>query len=163
MSIGLKGSWKERKENGCYLRHRLKELRWDVKYALQRAWQGYDSRDIFSMDSMFIEKYKAILKKYRDVHYGLWNIPNEYKEVYNKLYFEKEEMDAIIDTMIFHLDMMDEDYVEKKLYGKNIFDDDYDFEKDFSIDKCKHVAKIVDQNKNLFMKLFNTLFWELWD
>ena len=162
MTIGLKGSWKERKDNGCYLRHRIKELRWDIKYAFQRAWRGYDSRDIFNMNSMFIEKYKVILKRYRDKHNCLFNVPDEYKDMFNKMHFNEEETNAIIDTMIFHLEMLDEDYVEKKLFGKNIYDDDYDFEKDFSLDKAMYVWKIVDQNKCLFMKLFNIFFWELW-
>lgn len=162
MTIGLKGSWKERKDNGCYLRHRIKELRWDIKYAFQRALRGYDSRDIFNMNIMFIEKYKAILKRYRDKHNCLFNVPDEYKDVFNKLHFNEEETNAIIDTMIFHLEMIDEDYVEKKLYGKNIYDDDYDFEKDFSVDKAMYIWEIVDQNKCLFMKLFNTFFWQLW-
>lgn len=115
------------------------------------------------MDSMFIEKYKSILKYYRENHWGLFNVPAEYRDIFNKLHFNEEETDMIIETMLFHLEMMDEDYVEKKLYGKNIYDDDYDFEKDFSIDKCRHAAEIADQNKNLFMKLFSTFFWELWD
>lgn len=161
MAIGLKGAWKETK-GGRFI-YRLKELKWEIKYAWQRAWRGWDARDMFAMNSMFIEKYKSILKYYKENHWGLFNVPNEYKDTFNKLHFNEEETDMIIETMIFHLEMMDDEYVEKKLYGKNIYDDDYDFKKDFSIDKCRHVAEIVNQNKNLFMKLFSTFFWELWD
>ena len=114
------------------------------------------------MNIMFIEKYKAILKRYRNKHNCLFNVPDEYKDDFNKLFFNEEETDVIIDTMIFHLEMLDEDYVEKKLFGKNIYDDDYDFKKDFSLEKTKYIWEIVDQNKCLFMKLFNIFFWELW-
>ena len=161
MAIGLKGSWKETK--GCRFVYRLKELRWNIKYAWQRAWYGWDRRDVFCLNDMFVEKYKDILKDFKENHWGLFNVPYNQRDNSNKLFFNEEETDEIIDTMIYHLEMMNEDYVEKKLYGKNIYDDDYDFKKDFSIDKCRHVAEIVDQNKDLFMKLFSTLFWELWD
>ena len=125
MSIGLKGAWKETK--GCRFLHRLKELRWSLKYAWQRAWRGYDDRDVFALSGMFIEKYKAILNDYRKNHYTLFNVPEEYMNDYNKLFFNEEETDMFIDTMLSRLEMIDEDAVEKILYGKNIYDDDYDF------------------------------------
>lgn len=161
MSIGLKGSWKETK--GCRLRHRLSELKWEIKYAWQRAWRGWDSRDVFNMDGNFIERYKEILKRYRKVHMGLFNVPAEYEDDFNKIHFTEEETNLIIDMMIFHLEMMNEDYVEKLLYEKNIYDDDYDMHKDFSLEKTKRISSIVNQNKKAFMKLFNLFFWQLWD
>lgn len=157
MTIGLKGCWKETK--GCRFFYRLKELRWELKYAWQRAWRGWDSRDMFCMNDMFIEKYKEVLKYFKENHQGLFNTPKGS----DKLFFNEEETDEIIDTMIHHLEMMNEDYVEKKLYGKNIYDEDYDFKKDFSIDKCKHVFEVMNQNKDSFMDLFSTFFWDLWD
>lgn len=160
MAIGLKGSWKETR--GCSLKYKFKELYWNLKYAWRRAWYGYDDRNVFNMDAMFVEKYKEILKDYKKHHNCYFNVPAEYKDVFNKEYFDEEETYMIIDMLIFHLEMMDEDFVEKKLYGKNIYDDDYNVNTDFSVEKAIHVAKIVDQNKNLFMKLFNIFFWDLW-
>lgn len=158
MAIGLKGSWKERK--GCRLIYKLKELRWDIKYAWQRAWRGYDDRDVFALSGMFVEKYKAILNDYRKNRYGLFKVPEECMDDYNKLFFNEEETDMILDTILFRLEMTDEDYVEKKLYGKNVYDDDYDFNA-ISIDKCKYIFEVMDQNKNAFMELFSTFFWDL--
>lgn len=160
MAIGLKGSWKETK--GCSLRYRLKELKWNLKYAWQRAWKGYDSRDVFSMNDMFIERQKETLKKLRETHYGLFNVPEECRDKIDKLHFNEEETDAIIDKMINHLDMMDEDHVEKVLYGTNCYDDDYDFRK-FTIEDYKRISDTMDENKNEFMKLFSLFFWDLWD
>lgn len=162
MALGLKGSWKETK--GCYLWHRLKELRWNLKYAWQRAWRGWDSRDMFNIDTSFISREKEILKAYRKNHYTLLNVPEEYIHMFdNRLFFNEDETNMILDMLIFHLDMMDEDYVEKLLYGKNIYDDDYVFDKDFAIEKCKRISSIIEQNKNAFMKLFTIFFWDLWD
>ena len=161
MNIGLKGSWKRTK--GCRLRHRISELRWDIKYAWRRAWKGYDARDVFAMNDMFVDRYKEILKDYKECHHCLFNVPKEYKGMLNNDYFNEEETDIIIDMMIYHLEMMNEDYVERLLYGKNIYDDDYDWSKDFNIEKYQRIASIVSQNKNLFMELFRVFFWELWD
>ena len=161
MALGLKGSWKETK--GCRFRHRLKELKWNIKYALQRAWRGWDSRDMFDMNTCFIERQKEILKNYRKNHWGLFNVPKEYMDDFKKDHFNEEETDIIIDTIIYHLELMDEDNVEKLLYGKNVYDDDYDIQNDISLEKCKRISAIVDQNKELFMKLFNLFFWQLWD
>ena len=82
---------------------------------------------------------------------------------FKKDHFNEEETDIIIDTIIYHLELMDEDNVEKLLYGKNVYDDDYDIQNDISLEKCKRISAIVDQNKELFMKLFNLFFWQLWD
>lgn len=160
MNIGLKGSWKRTK--GCSLKHRVNELIWDIRYAWQRAWRGYDNADIFNMDYCFVERYKAILKEYKDMHNCLFNIPEKYREQFNgRLNFTDEETDVIIDTMIFHLEMMDEDYVEKVLYGQNIHDEGYNF-RIRTIEDYKRISSIMNQNKEAFMKLFTDFFWDLW-
>lgn len=162
MALGLKGSWKETK--GCNLIYRLRDLKWNLKYAWQRAWRGWDSRDMFNIHTSFIDRRKEILKAYREKHYTLLNIPEEYRPMFgNRFFFDEDETNTILDTLIFHLDMMDEDYVEKVLYGKNVYDDDYDFKQDFSLEKTKRIAAVVEQNKNAFMKLFTLFFWHLWD
>ena len=156
MNIGLKGSWK--RTRGCRLKHRISELVWDIRYAWQRAWRGYDSPDVFNMDYCFIERYKAILKKYRDTHNCLFNIPEKYRDMFDgRLHFTDEETKTIIDTMIFHLEMMNEDHVEKILFGKNVQDDDYDYKSRTTKDH-KRISSIINQNKEAFMKLFNDFF-----
>ena len=160
MSLGLKGSWKETK--GCRLKHRFKELKWNLKYAWQRAWRGWDSRDVFNMNTCFIERQKDILKKYRNNHWGLFNVPEKYRSMFdNRLHFNEEETNMIIDTMIYHLELMDDDNVEKLLYENNIYDDNYD-PREYG-KRYKRIGFVVDQNKEAFMKLFNLFFWQLWD
>lgn len=161
MSAGLdlKETWKRRK--GCYLKHRLSDLKWEFIYAWRRALYGYDDRDVFNMSDMFIERYKAILKDYRKKNNGLFNVPEEYRDVFNKLNFNEEETNAIIDTMIFHLEMLDEYRVEKILYGKNVYDDDYNY-KEYTVEKANRVFSVMNQNKEAFMRLFGLFFWDLW-
>ena len=159
ISIGLKDYWKNNRHNS--LRWKIKNLRWELRYAWKRAWYGYDDMDIIEMYANFIERYKTILKYYREHHMGLFNVPEEYEDTFNKLHFNEEETNAIIDTMIYHLEMMDEDHVEKVLYGKNIYDDDYEIAENM-FEKYKHIYSIMNQNKDAFMKLFNIFFWNLW-
>lgn len=161
MTIGLKGSWKATR--GMSFIGRLNRMRRELIYAWERVWQGYDRTEVWNIDSTFRERYIEILKDYRKCGHGLFNVPEKYRKDFNKLFFTEEETAAIVDTLIFHLEMMNDDFVEKKLYGKNCFDDDYDFKKDISMEKSKHISAIVEQNKDMFMDLFKDFFWELWD
>lgn len=161
MNVGLKGAWKRTK--GCTLKYRIKELYWDIRYAWARVWDGYDDRDIFAMNDMFIDRYMNILKDYNKHRHCLFNVPEQYRDVLGRLHFDNEETDIIIDMMVFHLEMMNEDRVEKALYGKNVYDADYDVSRDFSVERSLRISEIVDQNKELFMEMFNVLFWELLD
>lgn len=168
MTIGLRDYLKSKKASS--LKHRIKNLRYELKYAWQRAWYGYDCMDWIEMFACFTERYKSLLKEYKENHYGLFNVPEEYRDVFNKYFFDEVETDVIIDTMIYHLEMMNEDYVEKLLYGKNT--NDYSLEnieefneylKNNTIEKMKCISSIVNQNKEAFMELFNLFFYDLWD
>lgn len=99
---------------------------------------------------------------------GLLNLPQE-SEHYNELlkrfpegYFDEEHTKLIYQTMIFHLQMMDEDYVEKILYGNNVYDDSYEVGCR-SIEDRKRIYSVIRQNKNAFMKLFSLFYYDLWD
>ena len=162
MYIGLKNFWKNNKKNS--LKWKLKNLRWELRYAWKRAWDGYDDMDMIEMFDCFIERYKAILKDFREYHWGLFVVPEEYRDSLNKFEFDEEETNIIIDMMIYHLEMMDENHVEKILYGKNVCDDDYEILKGKdAIDRAKRIYSVMEQNKNAFMKLFSLFFYQLWD
>lgn len=164
MAIGLKDYWKDNKK--CSLKWKIKNLKRELRYAWQRAWYGFDDMDWIEMSDSFIERYKEILKCYRQNHQGLFNVPEEYRDVFNKYFFDEKETDAIIDTMIYHLEMTNEDHVEKLLYGINIYDDEYSVEEylnTITFEKMKRASCVVKQNKEAFMELFSLLFWELWD
>lgn len=63
--------------------------------------------------------------------------------------------------MIWHLKMMDEDFVEKQLFGTNIDDDDYDYQKR-TMDDILRIMKVAQQNEYSFMELFCLFYDSLW-
>lgn len=166
--LGLKdflvGSWKDK----IKLRHFFSELRWELRYAWCRAWIGYDDVDFFECFEMFRRRMIRILEDFVKNGNGLLNIPNQ-SEHYNELLkrfpkgnLDEESTELIYQTMIFHLHMMDEDYVEKKLYGSNVYDDDYEIGCR-SIEDHKRIYSVMQQNKDAFMKLFSLFYYDLWD
>ena len=109
-----------------------------------------------------------ILEDFINHGHGLLNLPQE-SEHYNELlerflegYFDNENTKLIYQTMIFHLHMMDEYYVEKILYGNNVYDDSYEVGCR-SIEDRKRIYSVMRQNKNAFMKLFSLFYYDLWD
>ena len=167
LNLGLKDFFVNSRKEKIRPRHFLKKLRWELKYAWRRAWFGYDDVDMFECFEMFRRRMIKILEDFIKHGNGLLNLPQE-SEHYNELskkfpgYFDKENTKLIYQTMIFHLQMMDEDYVEKKLYGNNVYDDDYEIGCR-SIEDHKRISSVIRQNKNAFMKLFSLFYFDLWD
>ena len=166
--LGLKDFFVSSKKEKPKLRYFLRQLRWELKYAWRRVWIGYDDVDFFECFEMFRRRMIRILEDFVKHGHGLLNLSQE-SEHYNELlerfpegYFDDENTKLIYRTMIFHLQMMDENYVEKKLYGNNIYDDDY--EVDYrSIGDYKRIYSVMRQNKDAFMKLFSLFYYDLWD
>ena len=166
--LGLKDFFISSRKEKYKLRRFLRQLRWELKYAWRRVWIGYDDVDFFECFEMFRRRMIRILEDFINHGNGLLNLPQEsehYKELLKKFsegYFDDENTKLIYRTMIFHLQMMDENYVEKKLYGDNIYDDDY--EVDYrSIGDYKRIYSVMRQNKDAFMKLFSLFYYDLWD
>ena len=166
--LGLKDFFISSRKEKYKLRRFFRELRWESKYAWRRVWIGYDDVDFFECFEMFRRRMIRILEDFINHGNGLLNLPQEsehYKELLKKFsegYFDDENTKLIYRTMIFHLQMMDENYVEKKLYGNNIYDDDY--EVDYrSIGDYKRIYSVMRQNKDAFMKLFSLFYYDLWD
>lgn len=164
----LKGSLKELK--GCSFRYKIKRTITNLRYAWQRAWKGFDDTDVFNFSWSFEEKIIEILYEYKKIRSAGWWVPKEYqKSIKNIEYlkeadsyiFTDEQVDAILDTMIFHFQMSDEDYVMKKLYGYNFYDDEIVSEKiDYDY---KKIAKVRKQNQDAGMKLLTLFLDDLWD
>ena len=166
--LGLKDFFVSSRKRKTKLRHFLGELRWELKYAWRRAWRGYDDVDVFECFEMFRRRMIRILEDFIKHGNGLLNLPNQ-SEHYNELlkrfpkgYFDESGTEIIYQTMIFHLQMMDEDYVEKKLYGSNVYDDDYQVGYR-SREYHKRIYSVMQQNKDAFMKLFSLFYYDLWD
>lgn len=166
--LGLKDFFVSSRKEKIKLRRFFKELRWELKYAWRRAWRGYDDVDFFECFEMFRRRMIRILEDFINHGHGLLNLPNQ-SEHYDELlkrfpkgYFDEKNTELIYQTMIFHLQMMDEDYVEKILYGDNVYDDDYKVGCR-TIEDYKRINSVMQQNKDAFMKLFSLFYYNLWD
>ena len=62
-NLGLKGAWKKYK--GASLRFRIKEYYWDLRYAWQRAWRGYDNIDVFDLGFITLKKMPILLREFK--------------------------------------------------------------------------------------------------
>ena len=168
ITLGLKDFFVHIKTNKTNIKCFFRELRWQLKYAWRRAWYGYDDVDMFECFEMFRRRMIRILEDFIKHGNGLLNLPQE-SEHYNELlekfpegYFDDENTKLIYQTMIFNLQMMNEDYVEKILYGNNVYDDDYEIGCR-SIEDHKRIYSVMRQNKNAFMKLFSLFYYDLWN
>ena len=166
--LGLKDFFVSSIKEKIKLRHFFRELRWELRYAWRRACIGYDDVDMLECFEMFRRRMIRILENFIKHGNGLLNLPQESKH-YNELLekfpegcFNEENTKLIYQIMIFHLQMMDEDYVEKKLYGNNVYDDNYEIGCR-SIEDYKRIYSVMRQNKNEFMKLFSLFYFDLWD
>ena len=168
LDLGLKDFFVSSVKRKLRLRHFFRELRWELRYAWRRAWIGYDDVDMFECFEMFRRRMIRILEDFIKYGNGLLNLPQE-SEHYNELlekfpkgHFDEKNTELIYKTIIFHLQMMDEYYVEKILYGNNIYDEDYQIGC-HSIEHRKRIYSVMKQNKNAFMKLFSLFYFDLWD
>ena len=166
----LKGSLKDLK--GCSLKCKITSIRRNLKLAWQRAWKGYDDTDVFDFCFNFEEKIIEILEEYKSRRIAGWWVPEKYqKQIKNTELspgfgyeeFSEEQINAILDTMIFHFKMTNEDYVMEKLYGHTIADAPMEGDK-FKIDyDYKKIGKITKQNREAALKLFVLMFDNLWN
>ena len=166
--LGLKDLFDSKRKEKIKLIQFFRVLRWELRYAWRRAWIGYDDVDMFECFEMFRRRMIRIMEDFINHGNALLNLPQEsehYKELLEKFperYFDEEHTKLIYQTMIFHLHMMDEDYVEKMLYGNNVYDDDYEVSCR-SIEDHKRIYSVMRQNKDAFMKLFSLFYYDLWD
>lgn len=168
LDLGLKDFFVSSVKKKQRIRHFFRELRWELRYAWRRAWFGYDDIDTIECFERFRRRMIRILEDFIKHGNSLFSIPTQ-SEHYDELLkqfpdmvFDEEHTELIYQTMIFHLQMMDEDYVEKMLYGNNVYDDDYKIGCR-SIEDHKRINSVMKQNKDAFMKLFSLFYFNLWD
>lgn len=115
-NLGLKGAWK--KHQGARLRFRIKEYCWDLRYAWQRAWRGYDNIDVFDLGFITLEKMPILLREFKKHNDAL------FYNLENNTYLTEEETNAIIDHMIFLFEnSYDTDICYKRLFGVESHED----------------------------------------
>ena len=122
----------------------LKDLFYACRYAFERVKDGYDSRDVFSLDYSFLLRYEKILKDFRKYNNG------------HPCNMTEEEWNKILDDMIYHLHYMIEENVENELqtYVK-------DDENSYIIDG-RTVFNIMEEHRKEFFELFSKYFYNLW-
>jgi len=112
------------KEGGS-IRYKLREFIRELNFAWQRAWKGYDDSFWWSIDYTFITLHKQLFKEWRaNIHSRPCNMTSD-------------EWEAILDSMIGYLDVMDNDLWDK------------------------HDETIIAKDK--FFELFSEHFYNLWD
>lgn len=82
--LGLKDFFISSRKEKTKIRHFLRELRWELKYAWRRAWRGYDDADMFECFEMFRRRMIRILEDFINNGNGLLNLPRE-SEHYEEL------------------------------------------------------------------------------
>ena len=146
--VGLRGFHSNYK--GASFGYRLKELRWQLHYAWQRAWRGYDDTEVFDFCFTFMERIIPILKDFRERNIALW-IEDRGTDNYKEL--TEDQTNEIIDRMIYLAENSDSDaWVDMDL--------DPNDEDDFI--KIEEIAKRNNENEKEFLRLFCEYFPQMW-
>ena len=145
---GLRGFHSNYK--GASFGYRLKELRWQLHYAWQRAWRGYDDIEVFDFCFTFMERIVPILKDYRENNVSLWienRGTNQYKEL------TRDQTNEIIDRMIYLAENSNADgWLDANLDPYNKTD----------IPKIEEWQRNGRQNEKEFLKIFSEYFPQMW-
>ena len=119
----------------------IRDIYWQVYYAFERMFKGYDSVDVFELFSTFTERHEKILTQYIKYNCGY---PSNMTE---------DEWDEILTQMLYHLHWMQENNVEEALQ-KGMPED--------WIPSSITVYEIMERHKDEFFKLFSKYFYNLW-
>lgn len=90
--FGLNGFLERTK--GASLRYKLREFWWQLRYAWQRAWRGYDFTDVFELGYNFTAKMPVLLAEFLKNNVGLFYDAEADKQL------DEEETNAVIKEMI---------------------------------------------------------------
>lgn len=125
-----------------YIRRKIKDIYYEVKYGFQRMFRGYDDGNLFSIYNRFVYRYSKIIPEFKKNQHGHpWNMT-------------EQQWEDILDQMSLHLYYMDRDNVDKELMKsvpKNWFP------------TCKTSGEIMKKHKDAFFELFVKYFYDLWD
>lgn len=104
--------------------------------------RGYSQMDVWDIDWWFVRTVKSMLKDFKSVH---WGHPTGVTD---------DEWESILEEMIDHLELMDEENVIKSLGLTR---------KNLSYEESQKIGNIMIKNKECFFKLFSKWFYSLWD
>lgn len=124
---------------------RIKFWFWDtyrtIKFGFQRMFRGYSNQELYSFHYCFVERYIKILKDFKKHNVAY---PTNMTE---------EHWDEILDEMIYHLEMMDEDNVTESL--KRAMPEDWE-------PAYNTVWEVMERNRKAFFALFSEYFYNMW-
>ena len=119
----------------------MKNILKQIKYGFQRMFRGYDDNEVSDIEYSFVKRYIKILTDFKNrTDIGLVDT-------------SLNELTDIIDEMIDHLKLMNEEYVIKELCK----DMPADYYPDY-----KTIVTIMLNNKKKFFELFSQYFTDLW-
>ena len=119
----------------------MKNILKQIKYGFQRMLRGYDDNEISDIEYSFVKRYIKILTDFKN------------RTDICPLGISLKELTDIVDEMINHLKLMNEEYVIKELCK----DMPADYHPDYET-----IVRIMLNNKNEFFKLFSQYFTDLW-
>lgn len=112
-----------------------------IKFSIQRAFRGFAYQDIYSFNKSFITRNITLLKQFKKRKDNTpWDLT-------------RDEWDAVLDHLIYYLEMMDEENVIKVL--KKGMPEDCN-------PSLASVSEIMNRNKEDFFELFSKYFYDLW-
>lgn len=149
--IGLNGF--RDKYKGCKFRYKLRQLRWEFRYAWRRAWEGFDDVDIFNLDDQFIDRMIVLLTEYNKHNISLFVDPESPKGELK--YFTEEETCRVVEKMIWYFENCKEEVVGERLYGENWMD-----LRDTKVYEAIHDEMV--RCKNMAFKMLSDYFYQLW-
>ena len=104
--IGLREFSKEYKK--ARITYKIKSLKWELRYAWQRAWRGYDDVEVFDLSYKFIERMTQILKDFRKNNIALFPNPDYQDTVHlTDISLSEKETNDVLDEMINHFENSD--------------------------------------------------------
>lgn len=133
----------------------IPDLMWQVRYAWQRAWRGYDDTDVFELGFSFAAKMPVLFREFKEKNISLFH---DYE---NNKSFTEEETDAILDELIFYFENCDEEYVYRRLFGSESFDD-LTIDKEIWWERTKIAAEEYNRCWDKAFKLFAKHSGQLW-
>lgn len=108
---------------------------------LQSLFKGFANQDVYYFYKCFISRHLKLLKQFKKYHDSC---PCDLTE---------EEWSDILDKLIYHLEMMDEEKVMEVLST--------DMPEGYTPD-LKSVSEVMKRHKKEFFELFSKYFYELW-
>ena len=146
--IGLASAWSRSKSEPSH-RRRIAAIMFELRYAWQRAWRGYDDEEVFDLGYRFAARMPYLLKDFKQHNDCLFREPE-------KGMYTAEETDQIIDDMIFYFLNCSETAVYQRMYGVGIAEDT------FNRDRCLAAAVEAKRCRSEVMRLYSKWCVQLW-